>query len=134
MSDVPLISIVDDDPWSREGIKDLVLSLGYRALAFSSADHFVESGCIADTACLITDLQMPGLSGLELQDHLLALGHRTPVIFVTAYPEQKFRSRAISAGAIGFLEKPLDDKVLIECLARAVNTESGNDGGAQPGS
>ena len=122
MSEAPMISIVDDNAWSREGLKDFVLSLGYRALAFASAEHFVESGCIADTTCLIADVQMPGLSGLDLQDYLLSHGHRTPIIFITAYPDEKCRSRALGAGAVGFFSKPFDEETLIECLALAVTT------------
>jgi FixJ family two-component response regulator len=131
VSKVPMVSIVDDDPWSREGIKDLVHSLGYEALAFSSGEQFVTSGRVADTACLITDLQMPGLNGFDLHAQLLSGGYRTPVIFVTAYPEDRFRSRAFDAGAVGFFEKPLDVEALIECLAKAVASVPDNVGGAR---
>jgi FixJ family two-component response regulator len=131
VAEIPTISIVDDDPWAREGVKELVLSLGYRAVAFSSALEFVESGGIAETTCLIADLQMPGLNGLELQDRLLAQGHHTPIIFITAFPEGNVRARALKAGAIGFLEKPFDDEALIECLDRAIRTARRDDGTAE---
>jgi FixJ family two-component response regulator len=117
-----MISIVDDDVWAREGIKDLVMSLGYRALVFESAEHFIGSSRIAETACLITDVQMPGVGGLDLQGLLLAHGHRTPIIFITAYPNEKLRSRALEAGAVGFLSKPFDEQALIDCLKRALET------------
>ena len=119
MADSPVVSIVDDDAWSRNGLEDLVLSLGYRARTFESAEQFVQSGNITDTACLITDLRMPGLDGLELQSHLRRAGYRTPVIFVTTYPNREQRARALEEGAIGFLEKPCDEQALVACLARA---------------
>ena len=115
-----MISIVDDDAWARSGLTDLILSLGYEVRAFESAEHFLQAGGIDDTACLITDLNMPGLSGLDLQTHLRRHGHRTPVIFVTAYPSDNHRARALADGAVGFLTKPLDEKSLIACLTRAI--------------
>jgi FixJ family two-component response regulator len=120
MSHTELVSIVDDDPLAREGIKELVESLGYKALAFVSAQDFLQSGAIAKTGCLITDLQMPGLNGLELQERLQARGYNTPVILITAYPNEKHRSRAMSAGAIGFLSKPFEEQSLLECLTIAM--------------
>jgi FixJ family two-component response regulator len=116
----PLISIVDDDAWARDGLKDLVLSLGYKAVTFESAEQFVQSDSVRNTACVITDLQMPGLSGLELQAHLRNEGHQISVIIVTAYPTEQHRARALQGGAIGFLTKPLDERLLINCLARAI--------------
>ena len=95
-------------------------SLGYKALAFVSAQDFLQSGAIAKTGCLITDLQMPGLSGLELQERLQAQGYRTPVILITAYPNEKHRCRAMSAGAVGFLNKPFEEQALLECLTVAM--------------
>jgi FixJ family two-component response regulator len=124
MSQTQLVSIVDDDPLAREGIRELVESLGYRALAFVSAQDFLQSGAIATTGCLITDLQMPGLSGLDLQEHLQAQGYHTPVILITAYPNEKHRSRAIGAGAIGFLSKPFEEQCLVDCLSVAMNRVS----------
>jgi len=116
------ISIIDDDPIVREAIADLVQSLGYEAATFESAEQFLASGAVAETSCLITDLQMPGQSGLELQKQLLAEGHRTPVIFVTAFPEEKFRNRAMTAGAVAFLSKPFRDDTLIDCVKNALNS------------
>ena len=113
------ISIIDDDPIVREAIADLVQSLGYEAATFESAEQFLASGAVAETSCLITDLQMPGQSGLELQKQLLAEGHRTPVIFVTAFAEEKFRNRAMTAGAVAFLSKPFRDDTLIDCVKNA---------------
>jgi len=115
-----MVAIVDDDPLAREGIRELVESLGYKARAFVSAQDFLQSGAIARTGCLITDLQMPGLSGLELQERVQALGYGTPVILITAYPNEKHRSRALSAGAIGFLSKPFEEQSLVECLTVAM--------------
>ena len=92
MSEVPLISIFDDDELARDGMRELVESLGYNVATFKSAEYFLQSGAVAQTTCLITDLQMPGLSGLELQQELQARGYHTPVILVTAYPTDKHRN------------------------------------------
>ena len=102
----PMIAIVDDDEAVREATKGLVRSLGYNASTFASADHFLKSEQLHNTSCLITDLHMPGLSGIDLQDHLIARGHRIPVIFITGYPDESVRTRAMKAGAVGFLSKP----------------------------
>jgi FixJ family two-component response regulator len=120
MSEVPLISIVDDDSLARDGVRELVESLGYEAVTFSSAEHFLGSDAITQTACLITDLQMPGLNGLELQEALRSQGHRTPIILITAYPNENHRNRALDGGAIGFLSKPFDEASLIKCLTAAI--------------
>lgn len=120
MSHMQMVSIVDDDPHAREGIKELVESLGYNARAFVSAQDFLQSGAVAKTSCLITDLQMPGLNGLELQERLQAQGYQTPVILITAYPNENHRRRALSAGAVGFLSKPFEEQSLLECLTIAM--------------
>ena len=119
-----LISIIDNDTLARYGVVALVESLGYKAVSFSSAEHFLASGAITETTCLITDVRMPGLSGLELQEALRSQGHRTPVILMTAYPNESRRHRAIAGGAVGFLSKPFDDTSLIECLAAAIKSRS----------
>ena len=115
------ISIIDDDRIVREPIGDLIQSLGYEVATFESAEHFLESGRLVGTSCLITDLHMPGLDGLELQNQLIADGHRMPIIFVTAYPEDKFRKRAMKAGAVGFLNKPFSEDSLINYVEAALN-------------
>jgi len=124
MSEVPLISIVDDDALARDGIRELVESLGYKAIAFESAQHFLASSVVADTTCLITDVQMPGLNGLELQEALKARGYQTLIILITAFPNENYRTRALENGAIGFLNKPFNDGSLMECLATAINLRS----------
>ena len=110
MSEFPLISIVDDDELARDGIAALVESLGYNAVTFISAEHFLQSDVIAATTCLITDMQMPGLSGLELQEALQSQGHQTPVIVITGYPNEKHQTRALENGAVGYLSKTFDEK------------------------
>ena len=117
---VAVISIVDDDDSVREATKFIVNSLGYTTATFASAEEFLRSDCVHDTLCLITDVQMPGLNGLELQRRLVEDGHRIPVIFITAFPEEGIRTRALAAGACGFLEKPYDDQSLIGCLEAAL--------------
>ena len=111
-----MISIVDDDAWARSGLGDLIRSLGYMARTFASAEEFVASGSVDDSFCLITDLHMPGLNGLDLQDRLRQEGHRIPIIIVTAYPDERHRAQALAGGAVGFLEKPLDEAALVACL------------------
>ncbi|MFO1108056.1 MAG: response regulator [Bradyrhizobium sp.] len=120
MPQVPLISIVDDDGLVRESTRGLIRSMGYAAEAFASAEEYLQSASIADTACLISDIQMPGMNGADLQDRLIAEGRRTPIIFVTAYPDENIRARVLKAGALGFLTKPFSDASLIECLDKAL--------------
>jgi FixJ family two-component response regulator len=124
MSESPLISIVDDDALARDGIRELVESLGYKAVTFSSAEYFLQSSVIAETTCLITDLQMPGINGLELQEALQSRGYSTPVILITAYPNEKHRTRALDNGVIGFLSKPFNEETLIKCLTTAIKLRS----------
>jgi FixJ family two-component response regulator len=115
-----MISIVDDDKSVRNAARTLLRSLGYSTATFESAEAFLQSGRLRETACLITDVQMPGMSGVDLQDHLIASGDTTPVIFVTAFPEERIRARALSAGAFGFLTKPFSEKCLVACLDKAL--------------
>ena len=120
MSEAPLIAIVDDDELARDGMCDLVESVGYAVATFTSAEHFLQSPVIAQATCLITDLQMPGQSGLALQEELRSRGYQMPVILLTAYPNENHRTRALNNGAVGFLSKPIDDRWLIECLTDAI--------------
>jgi len=113
-----VISIVDDDESVREATKSLVRSLGYAARTFASAEEFLRSGSLDQTDCLITDVHMTGLSGVELQRLLIRERHRIPIIFVTA--DEKSRSCVLGAGAIGFLGKPFSDEALIDCLEMAL--------------
>jgi len=124
MSEAPLISIVDDDALARDGIRELIESLGYNVITFTSAEHFLRSDVIAETTCLITDMQMPGLSGLELQEALQSQGHQTPVIVITGYPNEKHRTRAVKNGAVGYLSKPFAEQTLAECLSAAIKSRS----------
>src|ERR1700746_761274 len=118
-ADVPVISIVDDDESVREATKGLLRSLGYGAGAFASAEDFLQSNHLNDTECVISDVQMPGLSGVELQTQLIADGNRTPIIFITASQEERTRARALTAGAIGVLSKPFNEERLIEYIHTA---------------
>jgi FixJ family two-component response regulator len=116
----PMISIVDDDAAVRNATKTLVRSLGYRVATFSSAEEFLGSERLHDTSCLISDLNMPGLNGVELQDRLAVGGHRIPMIFITAFPDDRMRDRAMRSGAISFMSKPYSEANLIVCLDRAL--------------
>jgi FixJ family two-component response regulator len=120
-----IISIVDDDESVREATNALVRSLGYAAATFSSAEEFLSSDRVRATSCVIADVQMPGLSGIDLQHRLLGEGVQVPIIFVTAFPDERTRQRALDAGAIDFLSKPWSDEQLISCLDTAL-------GSAQP--
>jgi len=115
----PTVSIIDDDIWARQGISHLVASLGYRTLTFASAEDFLGSDSVDATACVITDLQMPGLSGLELLERLKARDFCPQIILITAYPDEKSRARALAAGACGYLTKPFDDDQIVQCLTAA---------------
>ncbi len=119
-----VISIIDDDPSVREATQSLIRSLGYDAQVFASAEEYLRSDKLNDSSCLITDLHMPGMSGTDLQDRLIADGYEIPIIFVTAYYEDRVRERVMDAGAFGFLRKPFNDESLIACLDKALNASS----------
>jgi FixJ family two-component response regulator len=117
---VPIVAIIDDDESVRLAIKSLVMSLGFAAHTFASAEEFLHSSLLNDASCLVADVQLSGISGIDLQRHLVSQGRRTPIIFITAFPDAKVRARALSCGAIDFLAKPFDGKVLVECLQTAL--------------
>ena len=119
-----VISIIDDDPSVREATQSLIRSLGYDAQVFASAEEYLQSNNLNDSSCLITDLHMPGMSGTDLQDRLISEGYQIPIIFVTAYYEDRIRDRVMHAGAFGFLRKPFNDESLIACLDKALNASS----------
>jgi FixJ family two-component response regulator len=116
----PVISIIDDDASVRAATNNLVRSHGYSAHTFSSAPDFLQSPHLNDTSCVIADVQMPAMSGVELLILLRTKGHRVPFIFITAFPDEELRARALKAGAVGFLPKPFDGPVLISCLDTAL--------------
>jgi FixJ family two-component response regulator len=122
MRSASLISIVDDDESIREATKGLLRSLGYRAATFASAEEFLQSDHLDNTDCLIADVQMPGLSGVDLQRWLIAKGIRMPTIFITAFPEEGTRVRAMTDGAVGYLGKPFSEESLLKCLDFALGT------------
>lgn len=116
----PVISVVDDDTSFRRATARLIHSLGHTVVSFSSAEEFLASGRVDETACLVSDVKMPGMTGIELQSRLRQQGCELPVIFITAYPERNAKSRALASGAVGFLNKPFRDDELISCLDRAL--------------
>ena len=122
MQNTPLIAIVDDDEAVRLALRSLVRCLGYASNVFASAEEFLESPQLSETSCLISDVQMPGMNGIELQSRLKNRDCRTPVIFVTAFPDERSRARAFEAGAIGFLEKPFEGCAMIELIEKALRT------------
>jgi FixJ family two-component response regulator len=115
-----LIAVVDDDESVRKAVKGVLKSSGLKAQTFASAEEFLESTQHATTACLITDVQMPGISGLELQAALAKANDRIPIIFITAYRNARTQTQAMGAGAIAFLGKPFDDEVLLENVRAAI--------------
>ena len=117
-----MVAIVDDDDLMRTALQGLLKSAGLLAQAFASADEFLRSGHQHDTACLITDIRMPGMSGLELQAQLNADHCRIPTIFITAHGDAKMRMQAMRAGAVEFLAKPFDDEALLESVRAAMES------------
>jgi FixJ family two-component response regulator len=117
-----LISIVEDDEPFRDSMRKLLTSLGYTAEAFPSAANFLASPLVADTACLVADVQMPGMTGIELHRHLVDAGKAIPTILVTAYPDEHGRNRALKDGVVCYLHKPVDDEHLERCLRRALQS------------
>ena len=125
MCKLQLISVIDDDASVRTATDNLLRSLGYAVRTFVSAEEFLGSARLNDTSCVIADVQMPGMSGVDLQARLLTQGYRVPFIFMTAFPEETIRARALKAGAICFLTKPFDRQTLIRCLDTALEGHGG---------
>ena len=123
----PLITIVEDDDFFREAMRRLVRSLGYTAEAFPSAADFLAYRGLDETACLIADIQMPGMTGVELYACLIEAGQKIPTILVTAFPDEATRARALKDGIVCYLLKPFDDNDLMDCVRKAV------EGGKPPG-
>ena len=124
----PLIAIVDDDQSMREATTGLMRSLGFDAEAFSSADDFLRFPHLGRTDCLVTDIHMPGMSGLDLHLKLVALGVSMPTVLITAYPNENLRARGFGPDVVGYLEKPFDEQDLLNCIRSALE-RGGDEGG-----
>jgi FixJ family two-component response regulator len=124
MTNVPMISIVEDDELVRDAVRDLIRSFGYAAATHASGEDYLSSDEHWTSSCVITDIQMQGMSGADLQALLIAEGNPTPIIFMTAFDDEQMRTRVLRAGALGYLKKPIDDSALLECLEKAVNSRN----------
>jgi FixJ family two-component response regulator len=120
MARMPLISIVDDDVALRNSLDDLIRSNGFRTQGFASAEEFMGSNQARDTACLILDVRMPGMNGLDLQRQIVATNWRIPIIFVTAHANDDARARALRGGAVAFLYKPFREEELLDAIGAAL--------------
>ena len=119
-SERSLVSVVDDDESIRESLPDLLKEFGFAARAFSSAEAFLSSDCVDKTRCLILDIVMPGMTGLDLQQKLTSRGQEVPVICITARKDEALRARAFKQGAVRFLNKPFSDTALLDALNAAL--------------
>ena len=124
----PLISIVDDDASVREGTVDLIQAIGFAAEAFEGANDFLNSDHIDSTSCLVADVRMPEMTGLELHDRLVGAGKTIPTILLTAYPNGQDRERALQAGVICYLAKPYNEDDLLDCIRSALASAAGGCG------
>ena len=115
-----VISVVDDDASMRESLTSLLRSHGFAVRTFASAEEFLQSGQAPATRCLLLDVRMPGMSGLELQERLGGERRRTPIIFLTAHGDEQARARALEAGAVDFLSKPFSEGALLEAVRAAL--------------
>ena len=122
MATASLVSVVEDDHFFRESMRRLMRSLGYDVAAFPSAADFLASPHLAKTACLIADVHMPAMSGLELYEHLIEAGYAIPTILVTAYPDDVDHARAMNDGVVCYLRKPCDERRLIRYLREALQS------------
>jgi FixJ family two-component response regulator len=116
-----LVSVVEDDRFFRESMRRLLRSLGFAVEAFESAADFLGSPRLVETGCLIADVHMPAMTGVELHGHLIKIGYSIPTILITAYPNDVDRARALNDGVICYLRKPVDEKALLACLRAALH-------------
>jgi FixJ family two-component response regulator len=128
VSTLSVISVIDDDASVRAATNNLLGSHGYAVQTFASAEQFLQSAQLDDSSCVIADVQMPAMSGLDLLIHMRAKGYALPFILITAFPEESVRARALKAGAICFLAKPFAAPALISCVEAAVNPDRGGTG------
>ena len=122
MPKASLVSVVEDDQYFRESMRRLMRALGYNVEAFSSAADFLASPRLIETTCLIADVHMPAMTGVELYRHLIEAGYTIPTILVTAYPDDDVRARALNDGVVCYLRKPVDEQHLIRCLRAALHS------------
>jgi FixJ family two-component response regulator len=120
MPRIPLISIVDDDDALRNSLDDLIRSMGFRTQGFPSAEAFLNSHQVHETACLILDVRMPGMNGLDLQRQMFAANWRIPIIFITSHADDSARARALESGALAFLYKPFREQELLNAIDAAL--------------
>jgi FixJ family two-component response regulator len=123
-----VISVIDDDASVRAATDNLLSSHGYIVHTFASAEEFLQSAGLNESVCVVADVQMPVMSGLDLLTHMRGQGHTAPFIFITAFPEENVRARALKAGAVCFLAKPFAAPVLINCIESALDRERGGTG------
>jgi FixJ family two-component response regulator len=125
MSDKFIVMIVDDDESVRRAARRLIKSFGFAVETFASAEDFLTSGRLPQTACLVLDVQMPGLNGLELQSRLICEGHQVPIVFITAFSDESARDQALESGALGYLVKPFEETDLLDAINRALQRHEG---------
>jgi FixJ family two-component response regulator len=118
--DPPIVMIVDDDDSIRRAVRRLMKSFGFVVETFASAEEFLDSDRLNKTSCLILDVHMPGMNGLELQERLVASNYAIPTIFITAFTDDRARVQALKAGAVGYLAKPFADEELLNCIHAAL--------------
>jgi FixJ family two-component response regulator len=128
LSTLSVISVIDDDASMRAATNNLLSSHGYPVQTFASAEEFLQSAVLDDSSCVIADVQMPAMSGLDLLTHMRTQGYKAPFIFITAFPEASVRARALKAGAVCFLTKPFAGPALINCVETALNERLGEAG------
>jgi FixJ family two-component response regulator len=121
--DTPLVSIVDDDESLRRALRNLLRSVGFRVETFASAEAFLESIHQEETSCLVLDLRMPGMNGLELLSHLSGTGSRIPAVILTAHSDDEARQRSLESGAVAFLSKPFIGKALLDAVRTAIDQD-----------
>jgi FixJ family two-component response regulator len=128
VSTLSVISVIDDDASVRAATNNLLSSHGYMVRTFASAEDFLQSAQPDDSSCVVADVQMPGMSGLDLLKHVRTRGNDVPFVFITAFPDESVRARALKVGAICFLAKPFAGPVLIGCIEAALNRDRGGAG------
>jgi FixJ family two-component response regulator len=127
MPKASLVSVVEDDRFFRDSMRRLMKSLGYGVAAFSTPADFLASPRLAETACLIADVHMPGMTGLELHRRLIEARHAIPTILVTAYPDEDVKARALKDGVVCYLRKPVDQEQLLRCVRAALYSGDGDE-------